>query len=62
VASYRRGLVESGAPIEVDEDLLRAFEFEKETYEFLYAATYLPEWLWAPLEGMQALVDEGSSR
>jgi maltose alpha-D-glucosyltransferase/alpha-amylase len=61
VESYRRGLVESGAPIDVDEDLLRAFEFEKETYEFLYAATYLPEWLWAPLEGMRALVDEASS-
>jgi trehalose synthase-fused probable maltokinase len=56
--SYRRGLREHGAAIEVDEDLLRAFEFEKETYEFLYAATYLPEWLWAPLEGMTALVAE----
>jgi maltose alpha-D-glucosyltransferase/alpha-amylase len=54
--SYRRGLRERGAPIEVDVDLLRAFEFEKECYEFIYAATYLPEWLWAPLEGMRALV------
>jgi maltose alpha-D-glucosyltransferase/alpha-amylase len=54
--SYRRGVRERGAPIEVDVDLLRAFEFEKECYEFIYAATYLPEWLWAPLEGMRALV------
>jgi maltose alpha-D-glucosyltransferase / alpha-amylase len=54
--SYRRGLRERGAPIDVDVDLLRAFEFEKECYEFIYAATYLPEWLWAPLEGMRALV------
>jgi maltose alpha-D-glucosyltransferase / alpha-amylase len=56
--TYRAGLREAGTPIDVDEDLLRAFEFEKETYEFLYAATYLPEWLWAPREGMRALVAE----
>ncbi len=54
--AYRGRLRVLGAPIEVDEDLLRAFEFEKETYEFLYAATYLPEWLWAPMEGMRGLV------
>jgi trehalose synthase-fused probable maltokinase len=60
--SYRRGLRERGAPIEVDVDLLRAFEFEKECYEFIYAATYLPEWLWAPLEGMRALVASSPSR
>ena len=56
--AYRRRLRLLGAPIEVDVDLLRAFEFEKETYEFIYAATYLPEWLWAPREGMQGLVVE----
>jgi maltose alpha-D-glucosyltransferase/alpha-amylase len=60
--TYRAGLRESGAPIEVDEDLLRAFEFEKECYEFIYAATYLPDWLWAPLEGMHALVAEAERR
>jgi maltose alpha-D-glucosyltransferase / alpha-amylase len=59
---YRRGLRERGAPIEVDVDLLRAFEFEKECYEFIYAATYLPDWLWAPLEGMRALVASSSPR
>ncbi|MEX2011731.1 MAG: hypothetical protein WEF51_05800 [Chloroflexota bacterium] len=58
VDSYRRSLRELGAPIEVDEDLLRAFEFEKETYEFIYAVTYLPEWLWASVEGMRGLVAE----
>src|SRR2546421_7088689 len=42
--SYRGGLRQRGAPIDVDVDLLRAFEFEKECYEFIYAATYLPEW------------------
>jgi predicted trehalose synthase len=46
----------------VDVDLLRAFEFEKECYEFIYAATYLPDWLWAPLEGMRALVATSVSR
>ena len=35
---------------------VRAFEIEKECYEFVYAATYLPEWLWAPTEGMRALM------
>ena len=39
----------------VDPDLIRAFEIEKECYEFIYAATYLPSWLWAPTEGMRGL-------
>lgn len=60
LGAYRAGLREhgQGAPIALDEDLLRAFEFEKECYEFIYAATYLPDWIWAPLEGMRALVAE----
>jgi maltose alpha-D-glucosyltransferase / alpha-amylase len=59
--AYREGLRTNGAPIEVDVDLLRAFEFEKECYEFIYAAKYLPDWLWAPLEGMRALVADARS-
>ena len=62
VESYRRGLREMGAPFGVDDDLLRAFEFEKETYEYIYAATYLPEWLWASVEGMRGLVAEARVR
>ncbi len=54
---YRAGLREAGAPIAMDPALLRAFEIEKETYEFIYASTYLPSWLWAPTEGMRALID-----
>jgi maltose alpha-D-glucosyltransferase / alpha-amylase len=54
--SYRTGLREAGTPIDVDPALLRAFEIEKETYEFIYASTYLPSWLWAPTEGMRALL------
>jgi maltose alpha-D-glucosyltransferase/alpha-amylase len=57
VEAYRRGLSEAGAPIALDPGLLRAFEIEKETYEFIYASTYLPSWLWAPSEGMAGLLE-----
>jgi maltose alpha-D-glucosyltransferase/alpha-amylase len=57
IDAYRAGLRETGAQIDVDLALLRAFEIEKETYEFIYASTYLPSWLWAPTEGMRALLD-----
>ena len=59
--SYRQKLRQVAAPIVVDEDLLRAFEFEKECYEFVYAATWLPDWMWAPLEGMRGLVEDRAS-
>jgi maltose alpha-D-glucosyltransferase/alpha-amylase len=59
IDAYRAGLREAGAPIDFDPALLRAFEIEKETYEFIYASTYLPTWLWAPTEGMRALLDAG---
>jgi maltose alpha-D-glucosyltransferase/alpha-amylase len=55
--AYRAGLREAGAPIAVDPALIRAFEIEKECYEFIYAATYLPSWLWAPTEGMRGLFE-----
>ncbi len=55
--TYQAGLREAGAPIVVDPDLLRAFEIAKECYEFIYAATYLPSWLWAPTEGMRGLFE-----
>jgi maltose alpha-D-glucosyltransferase/alpha-amylase len=53
--AYRDGLREARAWIDVDADLLRAFEVDKELYEFAYAATYLPTWLYAPTEGLRAL-------
>jgi len=53
--AYRAGLRSAGAPIVLDPALIRAFEIEKECYEFIYAATYLPSWLWAPTEGMRGL-------
>ena len=40
----------------LDLDLLDAFEVAKESYEFVYAATVLPSWLWAPREGMRWLL------
>lgn len=57
LGAYAAGLVEGGAPIELDEDLLLAFELEKECYEFTYAAAYLPGWMWAPTEGMRGLLE-----
>jgi predicted trehalose synthase len=55
LTAYAAGLRREGASIPIDPALLRAFEIEKECYEFVYAATYLPEWLWAPTEGMRGL-------
>jgi trehalose synthase-fused probable maltokinase len=54
---YRSELREAGLPAGIDEDLLLAFEFAKESYEFVYAARFLPDWLWAPREGMRWLVE-----
>jgi maltose alpha-D-glucosyltransferase/alpha-amylase len=59
LAAYADGLRRSGAPITLDLDLLDAFEVAKESYEFVYAATVLPSWLWAPREGMRWLLDHG---
>jgi maltose alpha-D-glucosyltransferase/alpha-amylase len=58
--SYVGRLREHGSSIVLDADLVRALEIEKETYEFVYAATYLPEWTWVPLAGMRGLLAERS--
>jgi predicted trehalose synthase len=55
--AYAGGLIEARVWIDLDPDLLRAFEIDKELYEFTYAATYLPTWLYAPTEGMRALFE-----
>ena len=47
------------ALVQVDLDLLDAFEVAKECYEFVYAATVLPSWLWAPRDGMRWLLGHG---
>jgi maltokinase len=41
---------------QVDEGLLRALEVEKETYEFIYAAAFVPDWMYAPVGGMRRLM------
>jgi len=41
---------------EHDPELLRALEVEKESYEFIYTATFLPEWMYAPVGGMRWLM------
>ena len=57
LSAYRAGLRERGTPIVLDPTLLRAFELDKECREFIYAATYLPSWLWAPTEGLRGLFE-----
>jgi len=44
-----------------DRSLLRALEWERALYEFTYAATYLPEWIYAPRAGFEALLHEPES-
>jgi maltose alpha-D-glucosyltransferase / alpha-amylase len=56
--AYRSGLLEARVVPDLDPALLLAFEVDKELYEFAYAATYLPSWLWAPTEGMRGLFAE----
>ena len=59
--AYRAGSLERRVFLDIDPDLLHAFEVDKELYEFAYAATYLPAWLYAPTEGMRALFADGAS-
>lgn len=52
---YRAALRDARIWVDIDPDLLLAFEVDKELYEVAYAATYLPSWLWAPMEGLRGL-------
>ena len=61
LAAYAAGIRREGAPIVFDLDLLDAFEVAKECYEFSYAATVLPSWLWAPRDGMRWLLAHGEA-
>ena len=53
--AYAAGLADARVWVDQDPALLHAFEVDKELYEFAYAATYLPSWLWAPTEGIRGL-------
>ena len=56
LAGYAAGL---GRPAwAANRALLRAFEVDKELREFIYAATFLPAWLYAPAGGLPALLGE----
>jgi predicted trehalose synthase len=57
IARAREAYLSAYGP--VDEALPRAFEIEKETYEFTYAAAFLPEWMYAPVGGMRWLMEHG---
>ena len=59
--AYRTGLLDARIVPDLEPALLLAFEVDKELYEFAYAATYLPSWLWAPTEGMRGLFEAGSA-
>ena len=61
LAAYTATLGRTGSRIDLDVDLLDAFEVAKEAYEFEYAATVLPSWLWAPRDGMRWLLARGGS-
>jgi trehalose synthase-fused probable maltokinase len=56
--AYQAGLRAERVWVDLDPALLRAFEVDKELYEFVYATTYLPTWLYAPTEGMRALFED----
>jgi maltose alpha-D-glucosyltransferase/alpha-amylase len=53
--AYEAEIRRAGSALVVDPTLIRAFEIEKECSEFVYAATYLPTWSWAPTEGLRGL-------
>jgi trehalose synthase-fused probable maltokinase len=61
LGAYAAGLRGTGSPIVMDLDLVDAFEVAKECYEFTYAATVLPSWLWAPRDGMRWLLAHGQA-
>jgi maltokinase len=55
IAAARMGFLDAYGP--VDRTLLRALEFEKACYEFVYAAEFEPSWMYAPRGGMRWLLE-----
>jgi predicted trehalose synthase len=55
IDSARTAFLEAYGP--VDRRLLRALEFEKACYEFVYAAEFEPSWVYAPRAGMRWLLE-----
>lgn len=57
IAGARTAFLDGYGP--VDRTLLRALEFEKACYEFVYAAEFEPGWVYAPRAGMRWLLEQG---
>ena len=55
IAAARAAFLDAYGP--VDATLLRALEFEKACYEFVYAAEFEPSWSYAPRGGMRWLLE-----
>jgi predicted trehalose synthase len=55
IDAARAAFLEAYGP--VDRRLLRALEFEKACYEFVYAAEFEPSWVYAPRAGMRWLLE-----
>ena len=55
IAAARTEFLDAYGP--VDRTLLRALEFEKACYEFVYAAEFEPGWVYAPRAGMRWLLE-----
>jgi len=55
IATARTAFLDAYGP--VDRTLLRALEFEKACYEFVYAAEFEPAWMYAPRGGMRWLLE-----
>lgn len=56
LAAYRAQLASAGRQELLDERLLRPFEVAQECHEYVYAARYLPRWLYVPDLAMPALL------
>lgn len=59
LAAYRTGLGGDGGNLASQPHLLHALEVEKELYEFVYSAMYLPAWRYAPAAGLRWLIRRG---
>jgi maltokinase len=55
IAAARSAFLAAYGP--ADRGLLRALEFEKACYEFVYAAEFAPDWVYAPRGGMRWLLE-----
>jgi maltokinase len=60
--AYRRGIVELGHADLYDPRPMRAFRMQQVLREIVYAARYLPRWMYVPDSALPALLDEGTPK